>query len=414
MCKPISVSLLPNTFFSDILKALSLLFSPRRWSQGKAILKLEKEFEKLFPQTKALSFLSGRTALLAILNSLKVGEGDEVLLQSFTCVVVPNAILKTGAKPVYVDIGEDFNLDLQDLEKKITPQSKAIIVQHTFGYPAAYSRIQKIAQKHQLKVIEDCAHGIGLRGVGDWGEAAFFSFGRDKAISSVFGGLVITQDKALFARLQNFRHPLPYPGKFFICRQLLYLPLFSLCLSLYNFLSLGKILLVFFQKTKIFLKAVFEKEKRGVFPPFLIAKLPNSLAELALFQLKRLKKFNQRRQKIVAFYAQELQSLPLKLPPYQLQGETLPLLRFTIQTPQAEKLYQFAKKRGVLFNNWYYPPLSPPGTDSQAVGYRPQNCPRAEKIAPQVVNLPTHPQMDLQKAQKVVQIIKDFYDYQAS
>lgn len=115
-----------------------------------------------------------------------------MILQAYTCVSVSNAIIATGAKPIYVDIdAQTLNINPQLIEKHITQKTKAIIVQHTFGIPADIHAIQSIVKKHQLFFIEDCAHALGAqykeKMVGSFGDIAVYSFGRDKVISSVNG-----------------------------------------------------------------------------------------------------------------------------------------------------------------------------------------------------------------------------------
>lgn len=412
--RPISVSLLPNFSSPDLVFCRRLLRQPRLWRRGPAIGRLEKKFASLFPGCEAVSFLSGRTALLAILKSLNIGPSDEVLVPSFTCVVVPNAVLAAGAKPVYVDLDlNSFNLDPKKASFLVGPKTKAIIVQHTFGFPSALKPLLALAKQKNLKIIEDCAHGIDLsyqgKKLGMFGDAALFSFGRDKAVSSVFGGIALTRHPALARSLRRFQHRLSFPSLFFIFRQLIYPPLFNFFLEIYNFLSLGKLFLVVSQKTGLLLKPVFPQEKKGCPPPVLMARLPNALAALALFQLRRLSLFNRQRVKLVKFYVQNLSSLPVGLPEYRIEKNVFPLLRFTILTEKSQELYLFAKKRGVLLNNWYYPPLSPAGVDYQKLNYSPCSCPRAEAVAPQVVNLPTHPGITSDQAMKVVKIIQDFF-----
>ncbi|MFN6946977.1 MAG: DegT/DnrJ/EryC1/StrS family aminotransferase, partial [Cytophagaceae bacterium] len=111
---------------------------------------------------------------------MRISQGDEVILPGFTCIVVPNAIIYLGAKPVYVDINsETFNIDPQLIEENITEKTKAIIAQHTFGIPADMDKILHIANKHNLFVIEDSCHALGSKYkgkyVGSFGDAAFFS-----------------------------------------------------------------------------------------------------------------------------------------------------------------------------------------------------------------------------------------------
>ena len=118
--KPISISLSPNTEKDDIDLALKLIFKLNLWKEGKEIQELEEEFKNYLGVKFAFSFNSGRSALMAIFNALRIKENDEVLLQAFTCNSAVNPILNLGAKPVYIDIDETLNLDPNDLKKKIT------------------------------------------------------------------------------------------------------------------------------------------------------------------------------------------------------------------------------------------------------------------------------------------------------
>lgn len=413
MKSPISVSLAPNLFKRDFLLALRLFFSPWRWITGKAIGKLEDAFSRKWSAV-AISFASGRTALWVILKAMGVGKGDEVILQSFTCVVVADAILRLGAKPVFVDVDpETFNLDLTDLKKKLIGKTKAIIVQHTFGYPAPMKEIMLLAREKKVKVVEDCAHALGgkFQGklLGTFGQAAFFSFGRDKMISSIFGGMAVVSDKQLGEKVRDLGKSLSYPGRFWVVQQLLHPIIFTIIMACYNFFSLGKIILVISQKLKLLSRPVDFGEKQGELASQLLKKLPNGLAVLALDQYLRLEEFNLIRKKATRFYAQNLKDLPLRLPKYKDGEEVLPLLRFTICVDKPERLYRFAKARGVILNNWYYPALSPAGVLNERVGYQPKQCLKAEELSSQVVNLPTHPKMTDEDLKKVVETIKDFY-----
>ena len=184
MIKPISISLSPNTEPDDVWLAFRLLFQPWRWCRGNAPELLEQEFAKRLGVKHAYSFNSGRSAFLALLESLDLQKGDEVLVQAFTCNAVPNPVQWAGLTPIYVDCNEDdFNVSPEDLERKITSKSKVVVVQHTFGLPADMDRIMEICEKHRLILVEDCAHALGAtykgKEVGTFGKAAFFSFSRD-------------------------------------------------------------------------------------------------------------------------------------------------------------------------------------------------------------------------------------------
>ena len=122
---------------------------------------LKKKIQDFFNIKFCNVFDSGRSAIYFALKSLGAGDGVEVLVQAYTCVVVVNAINWTGAKPIYVDIGDDFNIEPADLIKKVTTKTKILIIQHTFGQPAKLDELLAITKQYNLKVIEDCAHSLG-------------------------------------------------------------------------------------------------------------------------------------------------------------------------------------------------------------------------------------------------------------
>lgn len=137
-------------------------------------------------------------SLYVILEALGIGSKDEIILPAFTCVVVPNAMIYHGIKPVYVDIEPDtYNIDVSKIKEKITPQTKAIYAQHTFGIPCNMDCIARIAKDHGLIVIEDCAHALGAslngRKVGSLGHVAYFSTDHSKVISTSTGGMITTK-----------------------------------------------------------------------------------------------------------------------------------------------------------------------------------------------------------------------------
>ena len=148
--KPISVSLSPNTQKDDVSLALKMIFKPNEWQKGKAIKELEESFKKYLGVNFAYSFNSGRSSLEAILNALGIKSGDDVLIQAFTCNAAINPILKVRAKPVFVDIDSTLNLSIEDLKKKITPRTKAVMVQHSFGWPAKLAEIKNFCQQNKL------------------------------------------------------------------------------------------------------------------------------------------------------------------------------------------------------------------------------------------------------------------------
>jgi len=411
MKKTIAISLSPNTEKKDVGLAIKLLFSPWLWLKGNTIKKLEQSFKNYFGVKYAVSFNSGRSAEYAVLKVAGIKKGDEVLVPAFTCVVVPNSVLWLGAKPVYVDFEkESLNMSPNDLRKKITSKSKAIIVQHTFGKPAKIEQIREIAKENKLLLIEDCAHSLGAnfqnKKLGTYGDASFFSFGRDKVISSVFGGMAVTNNPKIGKNLLNIQQGINFPSRFWVWQQLLHPIAFNLILPLYNFFNLGKVLLVSLQKLGLLSRAVSNQEKKTEQPRNYPTKLPNAQATLALSQFQRLAKFNQKREKISGIYRRELKKEVKSLPP--IRGEIY--MRYTIISKQAKEILDYAKKRGIVLGDWYQNIVDPKGVDFVRAGYSKGSCPMAEKMAKQVVNLPTYPRMKPEDAQEVINVIKEFFN----
>jgi len=405
MMRPIAISLSPNTEIDDIKLAARLLLDFRSWVKGRKVSELENKFKQLFQTNYALGVSSGRIGEYLILKSLGIKPGDEVLIQALTCVVVLNPILWLGAKPVYVDIvPATYNLDPKDLERKITKRARAVIIQHTFGQPAAIEEIREICQKHKLYLIEDCAHYLGARykgkPVGTFGDASFFSFGRDKVISSVFGGMVISRSLKLSENFDN-------PSVLWTIQQLFHPLLFNfLVLPSYNFLGLGKLILLLLQKSGILSRAIYSQERDCQLPSVFLRKMVDAQAMLVLNQLEKLGRFNERRRQIANSYFDSLGNLPLQLP---IKDEGAIYLRFTIRTKRKKALFEFAKKKGMLFGDWYNRVVMPEDIDLSRVFYESGSCPEAEKAAREIINLPTYPLMEEEEVRRVISLAWDFF-----
>ena len=406
MCKPISISLSPNTEKDDICLAFKLFFQPWNWKKGNAIEKLEDEFKSYLGVKYVISFNSGRSSLMAILNSLGLEKDSEVLLQVFTCNAVPNPIIWAGLKPIFVDCDEKtFNIDTEDLKRKINKKSKAVIVQHTFGLPADMDEVLKICEENNLILIEDCAHSLGAvyknKKVGMFGRVAFFSFSRDKVISSVYGGMVTTNDEGLTKKIKEYQEEIGWPSCFWIFQQLLH-PVLMNWLILPTYSIFGKYLLVIFQWLHILSKAVHWKEKRGGKPCYFPKKLPNVLAILALNQFKKLERFNNYRKEIAKFYREELKNTSFEFPS---ESEQI-YLRFTVKHSKAHQIIKEAWENNLLIGDWYTTPIAPRDTKLDKMHYNLGNCPMAEKLAKETLNLPTHINISKEDAQKIVNFLK--------
>lgn len=178
-------------------------------SQGKEIEEFEKEFAGYIGVKYAIAVSSGTTALHLALIALGLKDQDEIITTPFSFIASTSAILFVNAKPVFVDIGEDFNIDASKIEEKITSKTKAILPVHLFGNPVNMDEILRIAKKYKLKIIEDAcqAHGAEYRGkkVGSFGDIGTFSFYATKNMTTGEGGMITTNNEALYEKLKLLR-----------------------------------------------------------------------------------------------------------------------------------------------------------------------------------------------------------------
>lgn len=411
MIRPISISLSPNTERDDTRLALKLFFQPWQWVRGGALEKLEQEFQSRFHAGYAISFNSGRSSLMAILHALGLQEGDDVLLQAFTCNAVPNPVLWLGLNPVYVDCKEsDWNMDPEDLKRKITPKSKAVIVQHTFGLPADIEEISAICKERGLFLIEDCAHALGAKYkgkyVGTFGDAALFSFSRDKVISCVYGGMAVANNGALAQKIRRYQEEIGYPSRCWALQQLLH-PLVINWKILPWYGIGGKFLLPVLQYFGILSKAVHWKEKRGFKPDYFPKRLSSALAILARHQLGKLAAFNEHRKNVAAYYQEALQDAGFVLP-QDAPGKERVWLRYPVRSERAHDIIKTAWKQDLLIGDWYTYPVAPDDTRLYKMRYLKGTCPTAERLAKTTFNLPTHINIKKKDAETIVTfLLKD-------
>ncbi|NMC19048.1 MAG: DegT/DnrJ/EryC1/StrS family aminotransferase [Thermogutta sp.] len=189
----------------EVLKSRSPF---RWWHAGSKVLEFEEAYAKHIGVKFALGVTSGTAALFTAMAALEIGPGDEVILPAWTWYADYDAIVLAGALPIFAEIDESFNIDPNDIEAKITPQTKAIIACHLQGTVADLDPIMEIAKRHKLYLLEDCAQCCGgkYKGkyVGSIGHIAINSFQLSKSITAGEGGAVLTDDPVLFERAVRF------------------------------------------------------------------------------------------------------------------------------------------------------------------------------------------------------------------
>ncbi|MCJ7498124.1 MAG: DegT/DnrJ/EryC1/StrS aminotransferase family protein [candidate division Zixibacteria bacterium] len=193
------------------ISAVSRVLRNRWLTMGERVEEFENKFAEFLKARYAIALSSGTAALHLALESLGIKKGDEVLVPAMTFVASANAVLYCGAKPVFVDSAslEDFNISITDLEKKISSKTRGIVVVHYGGFVADMEKINWLADKHDLFVIEDSAHSIGTKYgskmAGAFGDIGCFSFFSNKNLATGEGGMIVTHNQKLARKIRLLR-----------------------------------------------------------------------------------------------------------------------------------------------------------------------------------------------------------------
>ena len=395
---PIHHTFGPHATIGFALRSWCLLFQPWKWRNGSARDRLRTTLQQSFGGDVFL-FSSGRESLAALFRVMKILNGEEVIVQAYTCVVVPNAIHAAGGVPVYVDVdGDTLNLDVDDVERKITPRTRAVIAQHTFGIPADLKRLRKLCDERKIILIEDCAHTLPddpASPIARTGEYAIFSFGRDKAISGVTGGAVISRKTDVSAALKESElHAGNLPHSV-IARYLLYPLIYRKARALY-LIGLGRIYLAMCKKLRLLIPIVTPEEKKGNMI-LRLQKMPNACAALALYSLKQLPVTNAHRRELTKFYRDECTKYGWNVIP---GIETnVPLQKFPLFFKNADGIRGCLKNENIFLDDgWAGCNICPRGTDTDALGYTQEG----DCLGVQILSLPTHQNMSLKQAKRLI------------
>ena len=200
----------PDITDAEINAVVSVLRTPRL-SLGPQMEQFEAAMAAYIGVPQAVAVSSGTAGLHLALLALGIGPGDEVIVPSFTFIAVANAVRYVGALPVFADIdSETLNLSPTRVEAAITPHTRALIAVHTFGRPADIAALLEIANRHNLRVIEDACEAIGAedggRRVGSFGDAGVFAFYPNKQITTGEGGMVVTRHAEIARSMRALRN----------------------------------------------------------------------------------------------------------------------------------------------------------------------------------------------------------------
>ena len=371
--------------------------------------KYRRSFANWFGVDQAFAFWKGRVALYAILKALGVGAGDEVILPGYTCVMAANPIKYLGAKPVYVDIEPaTYNIDPTLIEDRLTAKTKVIIAQHTYGYPAAMDAIMEIADRKSLPVVEDCCLAFGSkykgRTVGTFGIAAYFSSQWNKPYTSGLGGMAITSDRDLAAKIDA------------ICQRELCQPNRKEVIMLAAQLAVHRAFV--YPETTAFIQNVFRwLTQRGLvvgssstaeFTPTMAYDFCKGMSEMqaqiGLRQLRDIKANIDHRRQMERVYDELLAERNWPLPEFPAGMEPV-LVRYPVRVADKRLALATASRHFVELGSWFECPLHPIETPMMLYDYYTGMCPEAERASRQVVNLPMHTRANAKTAKRSVEFI---------
>lgn len=194
-----------------------LAHAPRRWRiRGTLVQQLEDAVRLELEAPHAVALPHARVALQLLLRALAIPRGSEVVLTPVTIPDIVRVLRMEGLVPVFADLGpRTANIDVQDLERKITARTRLLLITHLCGIPSDMPRIMDLARRHRLEVLEDTSQTQGTRSggtaLGLFGRAGFFSLTSRKPVCSVFGGMTVTSDEALARELRRLQHVLDPP-----------------------------------------------------------------------------------------------------------------------------------------------------------------------------------------------------------
>jgi dTDP-4-amino-4,6-dideoxygalactose transaminase len=337
------------------------------------------------------TFFRGRVALYAALKALGIGPGDEVALQAYTCIAVPEGIMATGAMPRYIDIERGgVNMSARELEESLDDKIKAIVVQHTFGYPAQMDKIMDIARARNLPVIEDCAHSYwsqyGNQRVGTFGDAAVYSLEWAKPLVVGVGGGLVINNECLREKVDGIHRQMSLPASArdtrmqlqYVAYKVLYSPArFWFVKKLYGLLSRGGVA-----------EQSFNELGTEISTDFTLRLLPSVERRLQ----KKLPLFRpdwQHNNEVIDAYRDALVNTHFVAGIPTPEGTRTMFARLPLWVDDKQLMLAAARKVGYELADWFESPVDPlTNKNYHVVGYEVGMCPNAEASAAHIVSLP--------------------------
>jgi len=332
-----------------------------------------KEFEKKIAQYTGVKYAvavnSGTSALHLIIRALDIKDNDEVITTPFSFISSSSCILYERAKPVFVDINsKTLNIDVSRIEEKISPKTKAILAVDVFGYPADWNKLEKIAKKHKLYLIEDSAEALGSKYKGEkcgsFGDVAIFSFYPNKQITTGEGGIILTNNK----KIADF------------------------CYSARN------------QGRRLEVDKWLEHIRLGY-----NYRMPEVCAAMGIVQLRRINEILRKRAKIASFYNKKLKDFKEIDLPYNTESWFVYVIKLNKKYSEKarDKIIRRMSQKGIQCSN-YFSPIHLQPYYKKKFGFRKGDFPICEQVSQRTIALPFYNNLQEKEIDFVVKTLRQF------
>jgi perosamine synthetase len=349
------------------IKAVSEVLKSGMLAQGESVKRFEEDFSRYLGVKHSIAVNNGTVSLDLTMKALDLKPGDEVITPAFTFIATANCALYQGLRPVFADVdARTFNIDPDDLQKRITARTRAVIGVHLYGQPFDLAAISEICQDKKIFLVEDCAqaHGAEYRGqkVGSFGTAGCFSFYPTKNMTTGEGGMITTDDDDLAERLRLLRSH-GDTGK-------------------YNHTTLGY-----------------------------NYRMMNIQGAIGLAQLKRLEEFTARRIENAAFLNDNIRIKGITTP-YQAEGVRHVYHQYVVRVEESfagsrEKLMEYLQANGIG-SAVHYPRTVYEQPLYRKLGYTSESCPVSEEVSHMVLSLPVHPSLTREDLLHICETVNSF------
>ena len=373
---------------------------------------LNKQVLKYMPgYSDIFWYWQGRVALYAILKAMGVKPGDEVIVPAYTCVVVPNAIIYLGAKPIYVDIDpRTYNMDASKIEQNINAKTKVIICQNTYGLSSNIELILELAKKNSLYTVEDCTHGFGgtYKGKpnGSYCDAAFYSTQWNKPFSTGLGGFAVTNNETIKKKMQDQEYQKVVPS---FKDRLMLKVLYFLRNNVINDVTYWPMVRTYrwLSKNNLVLGSSKGQEIEDVKMPEKYFKAFSDVqVKEGLKNIKNLDVLLARRKNNAEIYTAFLVSKKKNHVAKEFFGDHS-FLKYPMLVKDRNNFLKLAEDNKISLGDWFISPLHPVhNNDWSKWSFEPSKYPVSMKLSSLVVNLPT----DTQDVKKVIRFLEENID----